>query len=293
VKFPDLDPYLPYCHWGAFGIRWYALAYVAGILLGWRYVSKLIRQPRIWGEITPPLTKAQIDDLVLWVTLGVVLGGRLGYVAFYALVDPIRRQMLLQDPVEIFQTWHGGMSFHGGLIGVTFAVMMFSRFTRISPIQISDLIAPAVPIGLFFGRVANFINGELWGRKTDAPWGVIFCNNTIKRLSDGICPAGTDMRHPSQLYEAGLEGIALFLILRLATHRLNWLNSKGRVTGLFLTGYALARIALENVREPDPGLPTLPAGLTMGMALSAPMLLAGAWLLWSTFKADATLKLRL
>jgi phosphatidylglycerol:prolipoprotein diacylglycerol transferase len=284
VQFPDFDPYLPFLHWGEFGVRWYALAYVVGILLGWRYAIRLIRNKPLWGRREPILSELQVDDLVLWVTLGVILGGRLGYVAFYMLMDPAQRSELFANPLVILQIWHGGMSFHGGLIGVSLAMVLFAWTQKLSLLRVADLVSPAVPIGLFFGRIANFINGELWGRGTDLPWGVIFCNETIKSYNSGGCPAGLYPRHPSQLYEALLEGLVLFGVLRVATHRLKWLERDGAVAGLFLVGYSLARIALENVRSPDVGIPILPLGLTMGMLLSTPMLLGGAWLLWRAFR---------
>jgi phosphatidylglycerol:prolipoprotein diacylglycerol transferase len=261
VPFPHFDPVL--IHLGPIAIRWYALAYIAGILLGWRYGVGLIRNARIWPPAAPPITVPQIDDLILWVTLGIILGGRLGYVLFYG------RGAFLSDPLEIVRVWHGGMSFHGGFLGVTIAIIAFARVNKVDMIRLADLVAPCVPIGLFFGRIANFINGELWGRPTSLPWGIIF-------------PGAPDAlpRHPSQLYEAGLEGIVLFLILRLATHRLHWLRLRGASTGLFVFFYGLFRIALETVRQPDLGLDHMPFGLTMGIILSTPMVLAGAWLLW-------------
>jgi len=260
VPFPDFDPVL--LQIGPFAIRWYALAYVAGILLGWRYAVSLIKNTRLWGGQTPPVTVMQIDDLVLWVTLGIILGGRIGYVLFYS------PGLIARDPLEILKVWHGGMSFHGGLIGVTLALVGFARVNKVDLLKLADLVAPCVPIGLFFGRIANFINGELWGRATTAPWGVIF-------------PAGGPQpRHPSQLYEAALEGVVLFIVLRIATHQALWLQRRGAVTGLFLLGYAIFRLSLENVREPDSFMPHFPLGLTMGMLLSMPMALAGLFLIW-------------
>ncbi|MDR3506622.1 MAG: prolipoprotein diacylglyceryl transferase [Caulobacteraceae bacterium] len=265
MPFPHFNPVL--LQLGPFAIRWYAIAYIAGILLGWRYCLLLIRDARIWTPRQPPATAAQIDDLVLWITLGVILGGRTGYVLFYG------QGQFASDPLEIFKLWHGGMSFHGGFLGVCVAVIAFSRINKLDMLSLGDLIAPCAPIGLFFGRIANFINGELWGRPTTLPWGIIFPN----------APTGQP-RHPSQLYEAGLEGIALFLILRLATHNARWLPRQGALTGLFLVFYAIFRISLENVRNPDVGMPNFPFGLTMGMILSAPMLLIGAWLIWRSLR---------
>jgi len=266
VPFPNFDPVLVQI--GPFAIRWYALAYVAGILLGWRYAVSLVKNERLWGGQTPTLTPLQIDDLILWITLGVILGGRLGYVLFYST------SLFWTDPLEILKVWHGGMSFHGGLIGVTVALIGFALRNKVEVFRLSDLVAPAAPIGLFFGRIANFINGELWGRPTTVPWGIIFPN------------AGPEPRHPSQLYEATLEGIVLFIILRIATHRLKWLQRRGAITGLFLLCYALARISLENVREPDRFMPHFPLGLTMGMLLSIPMALFGLFLLWRGLRQE-------
>ena len=229
------------------------------------------------GAPGPSATPVQIDDLILWVTLGVILGGRLGYELFYDT------SVIWKDPIEIVQVWHGGMSFHGGLIGVVLALLGFALKNRIAPLRLGDLVVPAVPIGLFFGRIANFVNGELWGRTTHVPWGMVFCNRTLAAAtSDGVCPAGMEPRHPSQLYEAALEGVVLFCLLRLATHHFKWLKREGAVSGLFLLGYGLSRVALENVRQPDRQMPNFPLGLTMGMMLSAPMILAGlAMLAWA------------
>jgi phosphatidylglycerol:prolipoprotein diacylglycerol transferase len=272
VIFPEFDPIL--VHVGPIAIRWYALAYVAGILLGWRYAVHLVKSPTLWRGSRPTMTVPQIDDMVLWITLGVILGGRIGYVLFYDF------KSMAADPMEIIKVWHGGMSFHGGLIGVTLALLGFARANRLNPLRVADVVAPAVPIGLFFGRIANFINGELWGRPTRVPWGVVFCNHHITAMNGGDCPAGLMTRHPSQLYEAGLEGLALFLLLLWSTNGAKWLPRQGAVTGLFLTGYAFARISLENVRQPDAQMPNFPLGLTMGMMLSMPMALIGAYLIW-------------
>ena len=278
--FPEFDPVL--LHLGPLAIRWYALAYVAGILIGWRYVVRLVREPKLWGPAGPSATQLQIDDLVLWITLGIIAGGRLGYVLFYDT------SVIWTDPLEILQVWRGGMSFHGGLIGVTIALFGFSMANKIRPLSLADAIVPAVPIGLFFGRIANFINGELWGRVTQVPWGVVFCNRTIVRAFNGDCPAGLAPRHPSQLYEAALEGLVLFLALGFATWRLKWLQREGAITGLFLLGYGLCRVALENVRQPDAQLPEFPLGLTMGMMLSAPMIAIGAGLILRAMRSPGT-----
>ncbi|CAN5243499.1 prolipoprotein diacylglyceryl transferase [soil metagenome] len=278
MPFPEFDPVL--VHLGPLAVRWYALAYVAGILLGWRYGVALVRNASLWRGTTPTATDRQIDDFVLWVTLGIIVGGRLGYVLFYMLLQ--QPQELLHRPWMIFATWEGGMSFHGGLIGVITAVVLFARNQKIDIIRLGDITAPCVPFGLFFGRIANFVNGELWGRPTDAPWGVVFCNTKLQMANGGLCPAGYSPRHPSQLYEALLEGVVLFAILRFATHGRKLLPRRGAVSGLFLLCYGLFRVALEGVREPDRGMPDFPLGLTMGMLLSTPLIIGGAALpIWS------------
>jgi phosphatidylglycerol---prolipoprotein diacylglyceryl transferase len=295
LTFPDLRPdvfTIPALHagdltFGPFPIRWYALAYIAGILLGWRYAVGLVRNPKLWGGRAPAATPPQLDDLILWLTLGIIVGGRLGYVLFYMLTVTDQRALLIGDPLEIFRVWHGGMSFHGGTIGVVVALVLFVRAQRLELLRLADVVAACVPIGLFFGRIANFINGELWGRVTAAPWGMVFCGRNIATDAHGVCVAGYLPRHPSQLYEAALEGLVLFGVLRFATHRAGWLQRRGAVTGLFLVGYGLMRIALENVRMPDAGLQDLPFGLTVGILLSVPMVAGGAWLLWRGLRAPA------
>ncbi|MDB5426971.1 MAG: lgt [Phenylobacterium sp.] len=260
MTFPNIDPVLVQI--GPFAIRWYALAYVATILLGWRYTVSNIRNAKLWIHRPPPATPEQIDDLILWLTLGVIVGGRLGHVLFYTPT------LIWTDPIEILKIWHGGMSFHGGALGVLVAGLAFARANKLDALRLGDVIVAAEPIGGFLVRIANFINGELWGRPTTAPWGMVFPG------------AGPLPRHPSQLYEAALEGVVLFLVLRWATHRRMWLNRRGVVMGLFLTGYGLIRISLENVREPDSYMPHFPLGLTMGMMLSVPMVLVGILLMW-------------
>jgi len=260
VPFPDIDPVL--IHIGPIAIRWYALGYVGGILLGWRYAVGLIRNGALWPHRGPPATVEQMDDLILWLTLGVIVGGRLGHVFFYT------PQILWTDPLEILRVWNGGMSFHGGAVGVTLAIVLFSWRNKVDLYRLGDVVVASAPFGLFLVRIANFINGELWGRPTTVPWAFVFP------------AAGPEPRHPSQLYEAGLEGLAMFFLLRWATHHARLLNRRGVVAGLFMLGYAISRIALENLREPDAYLPQFPLGLTMGMMLSTPMALAGVWLIW-------------
>lgn len=279
MPFPEFDPVL--IHLGPLPIRWYALAYVAGIVLGWWYASRLARRESLWAPGRPPVNNTQLDDLVLWITLGIILGGRFGYALFY---KPVMFAQLftghtLGERFELLQLWTGGMSFHGGFLGVAIAIILYARRQQINMLSLGDLVAPVVPLGLFFGRIANFINGELWGRETTVPWAIRFCNARIEQMY-GFCPAGDVPRHPSQLYEAGLEGLLLFSVLSLAIWKFKLLQKPGYITGLFLVGYGICRAALENVREPDYGMPDFPFGLTMGMMLSIPMILVGGWLIW-------------
>ena len=259
LPYPQMDPVL--IQIGPLAIRWYALAYIIGILAAWRYAGSMVRRPALWGGRAPPVDKTGLEDLVLWITLGIIIGGRLGHVLFYT------PGLVLSDPLEILRVWNGGMSFHGGCVGVLVAVALFVRRRGLDLFSLGDLVCAVVPIGLFLGRIANFINGELWGRPTDLPWAMVFP------------AAGPEPRHPSQLYEAALEGVVLFLVLRWATHRAGLLSRPGVTAGLFFAGYGLARILVETVREPDFYMPAFPLGLTMGMILSLPMVLGGAWLI--------------
>jgi phosphatidylglycerol:prolipoprotein diacylglycerol transferase len=256
LPFPRIDPVLVSI--GPFAIRWYALAYIVGILLGWLYARTLIRDQRLWGG-PAPLTPLDFDDFIVWVTLGIILGGRTGYVLFYNF------DHFLADPLEILQLWKGGMSFHGGFLGCVAAVVLFARWRGVPFLTVGDLTCAVAPIGILLGRLANFINGELWGRPADGdavPWAMVF-------------PGGGPWpRHPSQLYEAGLEGLALFVLLALVV-RAGALKRPGLVIGLFACFYAVARSFCEFFREPDPQLGFLWGGLTMGMLLSIPLFLAG------------------
>ena len=284
MPFPDFDPVI--FSIGPLDIRWYALAYVLGIVLGWWYAARLARATSLWAPGTPPVTSLQLDDLVLWITLGIILGGRFGFALFY---EPSMYAHLITgngwgERLELFRLWDGGMSFHGGLIGVSLAILWFAWRNKIRLLSLGDLVAPVVPIGLGFGRIANFVNGELWGRVTDVPWGVNFCNARARSIYGAMCeyPGGSGIlpRHPSQLYEAFLEGVVLLGILAFAIFKVRLLAKPGYVTGLFLLGYGLMRASLETVRQPDFGMESYPFGLTMGMMLSFPMILAGAWLIW-------------
>ncbi len=257
LPFPGIDPVIVSI--GPVAIHWYGVGYVLGILFAWWYAKRLVATPRLWaGE--PPMKPEHIDDFLVWAAVGVVLGGRLGYVLFYDLAQYIA------NPLGILAVWQGGMSFHGGLIGTTLAMILFARSRGIGIWSLFDVIAAGVPVGLGLVRVANFINSELWGRPTDLPWAVEFPNG-------GPLP-----RHPTQLYEAALEGVVLFLVLRFLTHSRLKLRTPGFVAGAFVAGYGLSRIFVEFFREPDPQLGYLFGGwLTMGMVLSLPMVLAGAW----------------
>jgi phosphatidylglycerol:prolipoprotein diacylglycerol transferase len=263
IPFPAFDPVL--IQIGPFAIRWYALAYIVGILGGWLYARALIRSESLWGG-PPPLAVTDFDDFILWVTLGIILGGRLGYVLFY---NPA---YFAANPIEVVQLWKGGMSFHGGFIGCVVAVIVYARRRGISILSLGDIVCAVAPIGLFLGRIANFINAELWGRQTDVAWGVVFPG------------AGPLPRHPSQLYEAALEGIVLFAVLALLM-RAGALRQPGTILGAFSLGYGLARIFCEFFREPDVQLGFLWGGLTMGMLLSLPLIIAGIWLIAAARKA--------
>ncbi len=283
MPFPDIDPVL--IQLGPFAIRWYALAYVAGIVLGWIYAARILKSDRVWAPGKPPLAGPQLDDLILWITLGIILGGRFGYALFY---KPVMFLQLftgssLGERLELLQLWTGGMSFHGGMLGCTLAVLIYAWRTKANALSIGDMALAAAPIGLLFGRMANFVNGELWGRTTDVPWAIRFCNARIEQMY-GFCPAGNEPRHPSQLYEAGLEGVLLFIVLGLAVWKWKLLAKPGYVTGLFLVGYGASRALLETVRQPDAGMENFPLGLTMGMMLSIPMILVGAWLIHRAWK---------
>jgi phosphatidylglycerol---prolipoprotein diacylglyceryl transferase len=265
IPFPAFDPVL--VHIGPLAIRWYALAYIFGILLGWLYARAILRSRRLWGG-PAPLTALDLDDFILWATLGIILGGRIGYVLFYNLPH------FLAHPLEIVELWKGGMSFHGGFIGCVLAVVLFARRRKIPILSLGDITCAVAPIGLFFGRLANFINGELWGRPSDVPWAIVFPG------------AGPLPRHPSQLYEAMLEGLVLFVVLALFV-RFGALKRPGLMLGAFALFYGVARSASEFFREPDAQLGFLWGGLTMGMLLSLPMILGGALIIWLVRRAPA------
>ncbi len=255
IPYPIINPVA--LSLGPFVVRWYALAYIAGLVIGWRYC--------LWIASRPPriARREDVDDFLMWATLGVILGGRTGYVLFY------RPEFYFAHPSEILKLWHGGMSFHGGALGVLVAIWLFTRQRKINLLAFADIIAPAVPIGLFFGRIANFINDELWGRVTDVPWAMVFPSD----------PAHLP-RHPSQLYEATLEGIVLFCVLFFVMRRTDVRQRPGALSGTFLVGYAIARIIGECFRQPDFNLGFIFWDITMGQILSVPVLIFGLWLLW-------------
>jgi phosphatidylglycerol:prolipoprotein diacylglycerol transferase len=257
IPYPAIDPVALWI--GPLPIRWYALAYIVGLVGGWTFARHLAGRDAYWGASTRP-TAQSLDDLLVYCAMGVVLGGRLGYVAFY------NGGYYLAHPIEIFEVWNGGMSFHGGLAGAALGVWIFARRHLLPVLPVADLCCAVAPIGLLLGRLANFIKPELWGRAADVPWAMVFPG------------AGPLPRHPSQIYEAGLEGIALFVVLLIAI-RSGALKSPGVVAAIFCIGYAIARVFCEFFREPDPQLGFLFGGATMGMLLSAPLALVGVGLL--------------
>lgn len=260
LPFPAIDPVI--ISIGPLSIRWYGLAYLLGIVLGWIYILRLLKQDTLWREGQKKPTAQDIGDFLLWAVIGIIVGGRLGNVLFY---DP---QYYFAHPGEIFAIWKGGMAFHGGLLGVIIALVGFALIRKLPLLTLCDLVSAAAPIGLFLGRIANFINGELWGRPTDMPWGMVF-----PMAMDGLA------RHPSQLYEAGLEGLFLFLSLRFLTHTQQRLKTPGFVAGAFVAGYGAIRIVMEFFRTPEGVVPILGLDLTKGMALSLPMLIGGLCLI--------------
>jgi phosphatidylglycerol---prolipoprotein diacylglyceryl transferase len=244
---------------GFFKLRWYSLAYIAGILVGWWYLLRLIAQPGA------PMAKRHADDFVFYLTLGIILGGRVGYILFY-------KPEMLTEPLEMLKLWEGGMSLHGGFLGVIIGLWLFCRKNALNMLRVCDVVAVATPFGLFFGRLANFVNGELWGRPTDLPWGIIFPM------------AGPEARHPSQLYEAGIEGIFMFIVLWIMFWKTDARYQPGKLVGTGLIIYGIGRTVVELVRQPDVGMENLPWGLTMGQTLSLPMLLVGLYLVFTANK---------
>lgn len=269
MPFPDIDPIA--FSIGPIAVRWYSLAYLFGIGLGVVYGRTLLKRASLWYKTNPPFTADQFIDFAVWAVLGAIIGGRLGYVLFY---DPA---YFAANPMDIFKTWLGGMSFHGGLLGVIVAMYFFARHKKSNFLSALDLLAAVSPIGIMLVRISNFINGELFGRPTDLPWGVIFPNG------------GDIVRHPTQLYEAALEGLVLFIAIRIATHMLFSLRRPGLTAGLFGIGYALSRLLVEQLRLPDPQIGYLfnTDWVTQGMMLTLPILLAGAILVAFSLKKPA------
>ncbi|MGJ5619086.1 prolipoprotein diacylglyceryl transferase [Sulfitobacter sp. MF3-043] len=288
IPFPDIGTELFAIDFGTFNfaLRWYALAYIVGFLIGWRICVMAVKRPALWLRSGPPLNPSQIEELLTWIILGVIVGGRLGFVLFY------QPQYYLQNPLETFMVWQGGMSFHGGFAGVVVAGLVFCNRQRAPLLSTADLLAMATPPALLLGRLANVTNNELWGRPTDVPWAVIFPGETAQACSivGDFCG-----RHPSQIYEAMLEGLFLgALLLVLAWHR-GWLKKPGAVTGTFLVGYGPTRGFVEFFRQPDIQFVTADnpighalhfgtCGLTMGQTLSLPMIAGGLGLIWWSFR---------
>lgn len=290
LPFPNLSPEIfSISLFGMeFALRWYALAYIAGILIGWRIAVSAVKRPGLWAADTPPMRPEQVEELLTWVIVGIILGGRLGFVLFY------QPAYYLANPGDILAIWQGGMAFHGGLIGVVVAALIFCLRQGIPLRPAADMMALATPIGLFLGRLANFINAELWGRPTELPWGVIFPGTAAQAC--GQAAGELCARHPSQLYEALLEGLLLGAVLLWLAFRRGALRTPGKIVGLFVGGYGVARFLVEFVRQPDAQFVSTDNplglawhiggfGLTMGQLLSVPMVLVGLWLWTSARKA--------
>ncbi len=280
IPFPDISPEIFSINAGplTIALRWYALAYIVGLIAGWKLIVRMVTTPRLWSG-PPPMQPEAVERLLTWVIFGVILGGRLGYAIFYQPGE------FLQNPLQILRVWEGGMSFHGGFLGVAVAGSWFCRREKIPMLPLADLMAAVVPIGLFLGRLANFVNAELWGRPTSLPWGVAFPGDAAQTCA-GV--AGICARHPSQIYEAATEGLLLFVLLTYLIWRRDWLKQPGRIAGLFFAGYGLARFVVEFVRQPDAQFVTDTnplglyvqlggIGLTAGQILSLPMILVGLW----------------
>lgn len=281
IPFPDISPEIFSLPVGPITLvlRWYALAYIVGLIAGWKLIVRMLSTPRLW-QGPAPMPPEAVERLLTWVIFGVILGGRLGYVAFY------QPGHFLQNPLQILRVWEGGMSFHGGFLGVVVAGIWFCKRENIPMLPLADLMAAVAPIGLFLGRLANFVNAELWGRPTALPWGVAFPGEAAQACGDSVI--GVCARHPSQLYEAALEGLVLFILLTTLIWAYNWLKTPGKVAGLFFAGYGVSRFLVEFVRQPDAqfisdGNPLGLAfqmggyGLTMGQLLTLPMIAVGLW----------------
>lgn len=267
LNYPNIDPIA--IEYGPISIKWYGLAYLAGLVLGWLYIRRLISTPRLWFADKPPMTLERVDDLLLYMTGAVIIGGRLGQVLLY---DP---DFYFSNPAEIVKVWKGGMSFHGALIAAGLLILLFARQFKVPARSVMDLVCAAAPVGIFFGRIANFINSEHWGRVTTAAVGMVFPNG------------GPEPRHPSQLYEAVLEGLVMWFIIRFATHRMLALKRPGLVTGIWLVWYAIARATCEIFREPEPDHILNIGPFTAGQVYCLPMLLIGLYMIWSARRSEA------
>lgn len=271
LSFPNIDAVA--FEIGPFTVKWYGLAYMSGLLLGWWYVRRLIGEARLWHGGQAAITSEQSDDLLLWITLAVIVGGRLGQVLLY---DP---DYYFHNPAEIIKTWKGGMSFHGALIASGLALLIFARNMKVSALSVMDLCCASVPFGLFLGRLANFINSEHWGRVApDVSWAVLFPNG------------GDAARHPSQLYEAALEGLVMFVVMRFCTHKLFSLQRPGFTAGVWLVWYAIARTICEFFRQPEPAHALNLGPFTAGQMYSIPMLLLGLYLILQARSAPSAPK---
>ena len=288
IPFPNISPEIFAIDLGpvTFALRWYALAYIVGLIAGWKLIVRMVTTPRLWPS-TAPATPEQIERLLTWVIVGVILGGRFGYVLFYDLPS------FAADPARILRVWEGGMSFHGGFLGVVVAGILFCKREKIPMLPMADLMAAVVPIGLFLGRLANFINAELWGRPTSMPWGVAFPGDAAQACATAALPC---IRHPSQLYEATLEGLLLMAVFTYLIWRKGWFRWPGAIAGLFFAGYGAARFAVEFLRQPDAQFVSADNplglyvhlngwGLTAGQLLSLPMIVVGLWFVLKARKA--------
>jgi phosphatidylglycerol:prolipoprotein diacylglycerol transferase len=268
LTYPNINPVA--IEFGPFSIKWYGLAYLAGLVIGWLYIRRLVTTPKLWFADKPPLTIDQIDDLLLYMTGAVIIGGRLGQVLLY---DP---DFYFSHPAEIVKVWKGGMSFHGAVIASAILLFLFARQYKVPAKSVMDLCCAASPIGIFFGRIANFINSEHWGRVTTSAIGMVFPNG------------GPEPRHPSQLYEAALEGLVMLVIMRVATHRMLALKRPGLVTGIWLIWYAIARGTCEIFREPEAHHILNIGPFTAGQVYCLPMLLIGIYFVWAARRSEVT-----
>ncbi len=300
MSFPEMSPAifqidLGFLGLGKFPIRWYALSYICALLMGWRLALALVKRPALWGGVSPA-DKDDIDDILFYVTLGVIFGGRIGYILFYQL--PYQWDQTMADPASLLRIWEGGMSFHGGLLGVVIALLWVTRQRKISLLSIGDIAGVVAPLGPLFGRIANFINAELYGRPVPegSSWGMIFPEGYVRgstpsaynwQTGEWVYRGDEVARYPSQLYEAALEGLIPAIILPILVWRFKALERPGLIAGLFLLFYAFGRTVSEQYREPDAFVSGLPEWITMGQILSLPMWIGGAWLVWNALKTKS------